>query len=227
MIAAPRHGLRYLPNSSACSEAASVARVVQWGLHLIPLAMLPLGGVDVSGSGTAPVIGLASSLKSCGSKTGQVVGLAGWLVACLFAAAVGGAASVHASPFFTQLVRPGWAPPPSIFGPVWTILYALMGIAAWLIRRVDGFRGAKTAITLFVAQLALNALWSWLFFGWNRGALAFTDILLLWTLILATMISFWRVKPLASILLVPYLLWVTFASALNYSLWQLNPQVLG
>jgi tryptophan-rich sensory protein len=80
---------------------------------------------------------------------------------------------------------------------------------------------------LFLVQLALNALWSWLFFGWHRGALALADILLLWALIVATLISFWRIRPLAGALLVPYLLWVSFASVLNYSVWQLNPGVLG
>jgi tryptophan-rich sensory protein len=80
---------------------------------------------------------------------------------------------------------------------------------------------------LFLAQLALNALWSWLFFGWHRGALAFADILLLWVLIIATLIAFWRVRALAGWLLVPYLVWVSFASALNYAAWQLNPQSLG
>jgi len=102
-----------------------------------------------------------------------------------------------------------------------------MGIAAWLVWRVGGFRAAKGALTLFLVQLAFNALWSWLFFGWHRGDLAFADILLLCALIVATLIAFWRIRPLAGALLVPYLLWVTFASALNYSIWQLNPQVLG
>lgn len=100
-------------------------------------------------------------------------------------------------------------------------------IAAWLVWRVAGFRASKFALILFLVQLALNSLWSWLFFGWHRAVLAFTDILLLWALILATLISFWRIRPLAGALLVPYLLWVSFASALNYSVWQLNPQVLG
>ena len=110
----------------------------------------------------------------------QIVGLAGWLVVSFIAAAIGGAASIQAGPFYAQLVRPDWAPPGSIFGPVWTALYALMGIAAWLVWRVDGFRAARFALILFLAQLTLNALWSWLFFGWHRGALAFADILLLW-----------------------------------------------
>jgi translocator protein len=161
------------------------------------------------------------------TKQKQIVGLAGWLIVSFIAAAIGGAASIQAGPFYTQLVRPDWAPPPSIFGPVWTVLYALMGIAAWLVWRVGGFRAAKGALTLFLVQLAFNALWSWLFFGWHRGDLAFADILLLCALIVATLIAFWRIRPLAGALLVPYLLWVTFASALNYSIWQLNPQVLG
>lgn len=157
----------------------------------------------------------------------QIVGLIAWLIVSFVAAAIGGAASIEAGPFYAQLVRPAWAPPPSIFGPVWTVLYTLMGIAAWLVWRVGGFRAARSALTLFLVQLALNALWTWLFFGWNRGALAFADILLLWALIVATLVAFWRIRKLAGALLVPYLLWVSFAAALNYSLWQLNPQILG
>lgn len=157
----------------------------------------------------------------------QIAGLAGWIIVSFIAAAVGGAASIQAGPFYAQLARPDWAPPAAIFGPVWTALYALMGVAAWLVWRVGGFRAAKSALTLFLVQLALNALWSWLFFGWHQGAIAFADILLLWALIVATIVSFWRARPLAGALLVPYLLWVSFACALNYSMWQLNPQVLG
>ncbi len=161
------------------------------------------------------------------TKQKQIVGLIAWLIVSFIAAAIGAAASIQAGAFYTQLLRPDWAPPPTIFGPVWTVLYVLMGIAAWLVWRVGGFRAAKSALTLFLVQLAVNALWSWLFFGWHRGALAFADVLLLWALILATLISFWRIRPLAGALLVPYLLWVSFASALNYAVWQLNPQVLG
>jgi translocator protein len=157
----------------------------------------------------------------------QLVGLAAWLVFSFVAAAIGGAASIEAGPFYIQLIRPEWAPPGSIFGPVWTVLYALMGIAAWLVWRIGGFRAARTALILFLVQLALNALWSWLFFGWHRGALAFADILLLWILIVATLTAFWRIRPLAGALLIPYLLWVSFAAALNHSVWQLNPQILG
>ena len=161
------------------------------------------------------------------AKHKQIVGLVAWLVVSFIAAAVGAAASVQATSFYTQLVQPGWAPAPSIFGPVWSFIYAFMGVAAWFVWRSGGSRLAKAALTLFLAQLVLNALWSWLFFGWHRGALAFIDILLLWGLIAATLVSFWRIRPLAGALLIPYLLWVSFACALNYSVWQLNPQVLG
>jgi tryptophan-rich sensory protein len=161
------------------------------------------------------------------TKQKQILGLVGWLIVSFIAAAIGGAASIQAGPFYADLARPDWAPPGSVFGPVWTLLYALMGIAAWLIWRVGGFRAAKSALTLFLVQLAFNALWSWLFFGWRRGGLAFADILVLWVLIVATVVAFWRIRPLAGALLVPYLLWVSFATALNYAVWQLNPQILG
>ena len=161
------------------------------------------------------------------TKQKQFVGLVAWLIASFVAAGIGGAASVKASAFYAQLVRPEWSPPSWVFGPVWTVLYALMGIAAWLVWRIAGFRAAKTALTLFLVQLALNALWSWLFFGWHRGAIAFADIVLLWALIVATLVAFWGIKPLAGALLVPYLLWVSFAIALNYSVWQLNSALLG
>ena len=157
----------------------------------------------------------------------QIIGLIAWLAVSFIAAAIGSAASIQAGPFYAQLVRPEWAPPPNLFGPVWTILYALMGIAAWLVWRAGGFRTARAALSLFLVQLAVNALWSWLFFAWRLGGLAFADIVLLWVFIVATLIAFWRVRPLAGMLLIPYLLWVSFAAALNYSVWQLNPQILG
>ena len=101
-----------------------------------------------------------------------------------------------------------------------------MGFAAWLVWRVGGFAPARIALTLFLAQLAANALWTWLFFAWQEGALAFAEILLLWALIVCTVVAFWRVRPLAGALLLPYLAWVTFATALTFATWQLNPQLL-
>lgn len=161
------------------------------------------------------------------AKRNQWLGLSGWLLIAFIAAAIGSAASIKAASFYGHLQQPEWAPPASVFGPVWTLLYAMMGVAAWWVWRVDGFRAARVALILFLVQLAVNALWSWLFFGWHLGALAFADIVLLWVLIVATVIAFWRIRPLAGILLLPYLLWVSFAAVLNYTVWQLNPQILG
>ncbi|MEO6925103.1 MAG: TspO/MBR family protein [Rhodanobacter sp.] len=157
----------------------------------------------------------------------QIVGLIGWLLLSFVTAAIGAVASVQAAAFYQQLAQPSWAPPSSVFGPVWSVLYALMGVAAWLVWREGGWRRQRGVLALFVLQLALNALWSWLFFGWHRGALAFADIVLLWLLIVATLVGFWRVRPLAGALLLPYLCWVSFAAALNFAVWHLNPQILG
>ena len=123
--------------------------------------------------------------------------------------------------------RPEWAPPSSVFGPVWTVLYALMGIAAWLVWRERHTPGSRRALLLFGAQLVLNTLWSWLFFAWHQGGLAFLDIVVLWLLIVLTIVDFWRIRPLAGALLLPYLAWVTYAAGLNLAVWRLNPQLLG
>lgn len=161
------------------------------------------------------------------SKQKDILGLIGWLVVSFAASAIGAVASIQAKSFYAQLAQPGWSPPPGVFGPVWTALYALMGIAAWLVWRSGGFNTNRHALTLFLLQLAVNALWSWLFFAWQLGGMAFFDVLVLWVLIVITIIYFWRVRPLAGALLVPYLLWVSFAAVLNFSLWQLNPKILG
>jgi benzodiazapine receptor len=143
------------------------------------------------------------------------------------AAAIGGLASASAGNFYRELVRPSWAPPGRLFGPVWSVLYLLMGVAAWLVWRARGFAGAGSALLAFLVQLAANALWTWLFFVWRQGGLAFTEILVLWVLILVTIGLFWRVSALAAALLLPYLAWVSFASALTLATWRLNPQLLG
>ena len=159
-------------------------------------------------------------------KQREAIGLVGWVALCFMVAAIGAVASVQAKTFYGQLVQPAWAPPPYLFGPVWSVLYLLMAVAAWLVWRQGGFAAQRMPLTLFVFQLAPNALWSWLFFAWQMGGVAFADILLLCLLIVVTIWQFARVSPLAAGLLAPYLAWVSFASALNLSLWQLNPQVL-
>jgi tryptophan-rich sensory protein len=112
--------------------------------------------------------------------------------------------------------QPSW-----LFAPAWTLLYVLMGVAAWLVWLERGFRQARSTLSLFLIQLAVNALWTWLLFVWHLGALAFGEIL-----ILCTVVAFWRVRPMAGALLIPYLAWVTFASALTYAVWQHNPELL-
>lgn len=161
------------------------------------------------------------------STARQILGLAGWLGISFVAAAIGGLASVNAASFYQQLSRPAWSPPSSMFGPVWSVLYLMMGIAAWLVWRAHGWRHSRSALTLFLVQLAANALWSWLFFAWRRGAAAFAEVLLLWILIACTIVAFARLRRVAAYLLVPYLLWVTLASALTYAVWRRNPQLLG
>jgi benzodiazapine receptor len=161
------------------------------------------------------------------SAAQQFAGLVAWLALSFAAAAVGAIASVQAASFYAQLARPSWAPPASVFGPVWSVLYALMGVAAWLVwRQPQEGRRHAVPIALFVVQLGVNALWSWLFFAWHFGAAAFADVLVLLALIAATIAAFWRVRPLAAMLLLPYFAWVSFASALTWSVWQSNPGVL-
>ena len=157
----------------------------------------------------------------------QIAGLVGWFLVTFAAALIGSIASIRATEFYGALEVPSWAPPGSVFGPVWTVLYALMAVAAWLVWRAHGWQGARTALTLFLIQLAANALWSWLFFAWRLGLAAFIELVVLWVLILATIIAFWRLRPLAGTLLLPYLAWVTFAGALNFVLWRDNPAALG
>lgn len=161
------------------------------------------------------------------STPAQWFGLAGWLAASFAAGAVGAYASATAAQFYGALVRPAWAPPAWLFGPVWSVLFVLMGIAAWLVWRRHGFRGAPLALGLFVVQLVANALWTWLFFVWQRGALALAEIVVLWLLIAATGYAFRPLHRAAAWLLLPYLLWVSFAAALTLSLWRLNPAALG
>lgn len=156
----------------------------------------------------------------------QLAGLLGWLALAFATAAIGAVASVNAGSFYAELDRPPWAPPGWLFGPVWSTLYTLMGIAAWLVWRQRGLGDGRSALLLFIAQLAANALWSWLFFAWRLGAMAFAEVVLLWCLILATVIAFKRISALAAGLLLPYLAWVSFASVLTFSIWQRNPGLL-
>lgn len=154
-------------------------------------------------------------------KTRTVLGLVGWLVLCFGVAAVGGVAT-DTGAWYQELTRPSWNPPGWVFGPVWTLLYTLMAIAAWGVWKENGLRAHAVPLTLFGAQLALNGLWSWLFFGWQLPGWAFAEILVLWAAIAATLQAFYRVKAWTGYLLIPYLLWVSYAAALNGWIWWMN-----
>lgn len=125
--------------------------------------------------------------------------------------------------WYAVLAKPSFNPPNWIFGPVWTALYILMAYAAWriLVAR-DGGGARRTALTLFFIQLALNALWSWLFFGWHNPLAGLVEIVVQFLVIVATIVSFGRVDRAAAWCMVPLALWVAFASTLNFAIWHLN-----
>jgi len=150
----------------------------------------------------------------------SALGLIGWFLVTFAAAWIG--SRFMPGEWYASLAKPAWTPPNAVFAPVWTVLYVLMAVAAWLVWRRAGFSRAGTALVLFVVQLCLNALWSYSFFGLERVDIAFVDIVALWVLILVVIVLFWRVDRRAGALMVPYLLWVGFASYLNLELWRLN-----
>jgi tryptophan-rich sensory protein len=124
--------------------------------------------------------------------------------------------------WYSSLNKPSFSPPNWLFGPVWTILYFLMAISAFLVWQRRENSQAKKALTFYFIQLVLNTLWSIIFFGWHNLGLAFVEIILLWVFILLTLISFYKIVRIAGILFIPYILWVSFAGFLNFTIWQLN-----
>ncbi len=157
------------------------------------------------------------------SPTSQILVLSGLIVLCLAVGALGALATAQSvGTWYQTLAKPSFNPPDRVFAPVWTTLYILMAIAAWLAWRRAGFERAQPALQLFALQLALNLGWSLLFFGarWIGGALI--EVVLLWVAIAATIAAFRRHSQWAGILMMPYLAWVTFATALNFAIWRLN-----
>jgi tryptophan-rich sensory protein len=139
---------------------------------------------------------------------------------CFAAAAIGGIwTSRSVGTWYKELQKPSWNPPSWVFGPVWTALYLMMGISLWLVWRE---RAPALPLGLFALQLVLNAAWSGLFFGLRLPGAAFAEIVLLWLAILATVLTFRPIAPVAAVLLLPYLGWVSFASVLNFTIWRLN-----
>jgi benzodiazapine receptor len=154
------------------------------------------------------------------TKHRMVLALIGW-IALTFSAALTGL-FVSTDGWYAGLVKPSWNPPDWLFGPVWTLLYCMMALAAWLVWRRGGWREQKQPLGLYLVQWGLNALWPPLFFGLRLPGIAFGEILLLAVAALATLILFWNVRRLAGLLMVPYVLWVAFAAILNYTIWRLN-----
>lgn len=137
---------------------------------------------------------------------------------------IGSVFTVSAIPnWYSTLIKPALNPPSWVFGPVWTMLYALMGIAAFLVWK-NGWerKDVKMALGVFGIQLFLNAIWSIIFFGLQSPGWALVDIVLLWLAIVWTMVVFYKISKSAAWLLVPYILWVSFAAYLNYAIWALN-----
>ena len=152
-----------------------------------------------------------------------VLGLLAWLALVFTAAWIGNRVTLpEINGWYTTLNKPPFNPPDWIFGPVWTTLYTLMAISAWLIWRPAGFRGAALPLSVFLVQLALNTLWSILFFRRHDLHGALIDIVLLWLAIALMIALFLRRNRLAGLLQIPYLAWVSFASLLNYEIWRLN-----
>lgn len=154
------------------------------------------------------------------SKPNHIMVFIGWFLACFGAAAIGAASPP--GEWYASLNKPAWNPPSWLFGPVWSALYLMMAVAAWRVWMRGGWKQQVKPLGFFVVQLALNALWSPLFFGLKLPGVAFAEILCLLAMIAATAWVFRPVDRAAAVLLLPYLAWVSFASVLNFTLWRMN-----
>ena len=153
----------------------------------------------------------------------RAAALAVSLAVCLAAGGLGSLATSAKIPtWYATLAKPAWNPPNWLFAPVWTTLYVLMAIAAFLVWERRAQPGARAGLAWFGAQLALNTLWSFLFFGLENPGLALVEIVVLWAAIARTIALFWPVSRPAAVMLAPYLAWVSFASVLNFTIWRLN-----
>jgi tryptophan-rich sensory protein len=151
------------------------------------------------------------------------LGLVVWIIVAFIPSLT--AVFVETGPWYDALNRPAWTPPSWVFGPVWTLLYLLMGIAAWRVWATHGFSDsrARFALMLFLVHLILNAAWTWLFFGLHRLTVAAVEIVILWSMIAVLVILFWKRDRIAGFLLLPYLLWVTYAVTLSIGFAIINP----
>jgi benzodiazapine receptor len=157
-------------------------------------------------------------------EASSLIALLGFISACFLAAFTG--TFFRPGDWYERLAKPSWRPPNRLFAPVWTILYFTIAVSGWLVWREVGFTNAWLPFALYGTQLVLNAAWTPIFFGLHRPDLAFVDIVLVWLSIVATMFLFYPIHPEAALLLFPYLAWVTFAAALNFAIWRLNPSTV-
>lgn len=157
------------------------------------------------------------------SRLKVILGLAFFIFVSELAGIIGSVFTMPAIPgWYAGILQSSLTPPAWVFAPVWTTLYALMGVAAFLIWSRSSGRARIVALSIFAAQLVLNTLWSIIFFGWQNSGLAFLEIILLWLAIAWTIFVFARISRPAAYLLLPYILWVSFAAYLNFIIWRLN-----
>ncbi|MDC0987415.1 tryptophan-rich sensory protein [Alphaproteobacteria bacterium] len=153
----------------------------------------------------------------------NLVSLFAFIVICLIISGIGGAITASSvETWYQALEKPIFNPPDWVFAPVWTLLYIIMGIAAWRVWRLRSFEATGKALGVFALQLGFNLAWSFLFFGLQRIDLALVEIVILLVAIIVNAIMFWRIDRLAGLMLMPYIAWVTYATILNASLWLLN-----
>jgi tryptophan-rich sensory protein len=143
-----------------------------------------------------------------------------FIAVCFLVASAG--ALFQPGDWYERLAKPSWRPPNQLFAPVWTMLYLAIAVSGWLVWSKVGFAGATLPFAIYALQLALNATWTPIFFGLHRPDLGFLNIALLWLSIAATILLFYPIYAAAAWLLLPYLLWVTFAAVLNLAIWRLN-----
>jgi benzodiazapine receptor len=148
--------------------------------------------------------------------------LFGFVAACFFAALAG--SIFRPGDWYEGLTKPSWRPPNRLFAPVWTVLYFTIAVSGWLVWRKAGFAAAELPFIIYSVHLVLNAAWSPIFFGMHRPDLGFIAIVLLWLSVVTTIVFFYPIYAGAALLLVPYLVWVSFASVLNFAIWRLNPR---
>lgn len=156
-------------------------------------------------------------------KIHPLFGLALWFGLCLAVMVTSALFTTPSIPgWYAGLKKPVWTPPSWLFGPVWFILYILMALAAWLVWKQETLPQFHWSLVFFVIQLALNLCWSYVFFGLQKPGIALGEIMTLWLAILVTLVSFWSINRLAGIMMLPYLIWVSYAALLNFSIWRLN-----